>query len=204
MPSTENYAQDQVLSFLTNSAVVKNLGAKLAAGREIDEAGTSGERIVGIIKDTETSTGIDVGVVTGPCFKLGTSAASYSDLDPLSVSAAGKFQTATAGHVVVAIAMEAASAADQEKLVLLLPMSQYRVASASVVDLTDSTGLSGTHDDTLAATSVPADLTGGEDPTEAEHNALLAVTRVIAQNVSDVAQKVKEIIAVLDAQGITL
>jgi hypothetical protein len=68
-------------------------------------------------------------------------------------------------------------------------------ATATVVTLTDSTGLSGTHDDTLAATTVPADLTGGESPTEAEHNSLLAVTRVIAQNVSDVGQKVIELAA---------
>lgn len=65
---------------------------------------------------------------------------------------------------------------------------------APATTLTDSTGLSGSHDDTLAATSVPADLTGGEDPTEAEHNALLAVVRVMAQNDSDLAQKVIELV----------
>jgi predicted RecA/RadA family phage recombinase len=67
-------------------------------------------------------------------------------------------------------------------------------SQAAPTTLTDSTGLSGTHDDTLAATTVPADLTGGESPTEAEHNALLAVTRVIAQNGSDTAQKVIELV----------
>lgn len=66
--------------------------------------------------------------------------------------------------------------------------------------LTDSTGLSGTHDDTLAATTVPADLTGGESPTEAEHNALLAVTRVIAQNASDTGQKVIELVTLAGTQ----
>lgn len=68
-------------------------------------------------------------------------------------------------------------------------------AVGGLTTLTDSTGLSGTHDDTLAATAVPADLTGGESPTEAEHNALLAVTRVIAQNSSDIGQKVIEVVA---------
>jgi predicted RecA/RadA family phage recombinase len=68
-------------------------------------------------------------------------------------------------------------------------------AQAAPTTLTDSTGLSGTHDDTLAVTTVPADLTGGESPTEAEHNSLLAVTRVIAQNGSDTAQKVIELVA---------
>lgn len=65
---------------------------------------------------------------------------------------------------------------------------------AAATALTDSTGLSGTHDDTLAATSVMADITGGQDPTEAEFNTLLAVVRVIAQNVSDIGQKVNEIV----------
>lgn len=67
-------------------------------------------------------------------------------------------------------------------------------AQAAPVTLTDSTGLSGTHDDTLAATTVPADLTGGESPTEAEHNAALAVMRVMAQNASDTGQKVIELV----------
>lgn len=75
-------------------------------------------------------------------------------------------------------------------------------AQAAIVTLTDSTGLSGTHNDTLSATTVPADLTGGESPTEAEHNALLAVVRVIAQNESDLGQKVIEILAALVAAGI--
>jgi hypothetical protein len=74
--------------------------------------------------------------------------------------------------------------------------------AGAIVDLTDSTGLSGTHNDTLSATTVPADITGGESPTEAEHNALLAVTRVIAQNASDTAQKVLEILAALRSAGI--
>lgn len=65
---------------------------------------------------------------------------------------------------------------------------------AEPVTLTDNTSFSGTHDDTLAAVTVPADLTGGEPPTEAEHNALLAVVRVIAQNQSDTAQKVIELV----------
>lgn len=73
---------------------------------------------------------------------------------------------------------------------------------AAIVALTDSTGLSGSHDDTLAATTVPADLTGGEDPTEAEHNALLAVIRVMAQNASDTAQKILEIRTALINAGI--
>ena len=65
--------------------------------------------------------------------------------------------------------------------------------------LTDSTGLSGTHDDTLAATTVPSDLTGGEAPTEAEHNALLAVIRLMAQNASDSAQKIIELVTLVNA-----
>lgn len=67
-------------------------------------------------------------------------------------------------------------------------------SQAAPTTLTDSTGLSGTHDDTLAAVTVPADLTGGESPTEAEHNTLLAVIRVIAQNQSDSGQKIIELV----------
>jgi predicted RecA/RadA family phage recombinase len=67
-------------------------------------------------------------------------------------------------------------------------------SQAAPVTLTDSTSFSGTHDDTLAAVTVPVDLTGGEDPTEAEFNALLAVIRVIGQNQSDTAQKVIELV----------
>lgn len=70
-------------------------------------------------------------------------------------------------------------------------------ASAAPVDLTDNTGGAGTHDDTLAAPSVPVDLTGGESPTEAEHNALLAAVRIMNQNDSDTAQKVKELVALV-------
>lgn len=65
---------------------------------------------------------------------------------------------------------------------------------AAATALTDSTGYSGTHDDTLAATSIMSDITGGQDPTEAEFNTLLAVVRVMAQNASDTAQKVNELI----------
>lgn len=65
---------------------------------------------------------------------------------------------------------------------------------AAPTTLTDNTGLSGTHDDTLAATTTQADITGGQDPTEAEFNTLLAEVRVICQNQSDLAQKVIEIV----------
>lgn len=65
---------------------------------------------------------------------------------------------------------------------------------AAATTLTDSTGYSGTHDDTLAATSIMSDITGGQDPTEAEFNTLLAVVRVMAQNASDTAQKVIELV----------
>ncbi len=41
------------------------------------------------------------------------------------------------------------------------------IKAAVVGTLTDSTGFDGTHNDTLAAPSVPADITGGQDPTEA-------------------------------------
>lgn len=71
-------------------------------------------------------------------------------------------------------------------------------AVGGLTTLTDSTGGSGTHDDTLADPSVPADLTGGESPTEAEHNAALAALRIVNQNGSDTAQKVIEVVADLE------
>ena len=67
-------------------------------------------------------------------------------------------------------------------------------AAAAATTLTDSTGQSGSHDDTLAATTTVADLTGGESPTEAEFNTLLAEVRVICQNASDTAQKIIELV----------
>lgn len=78
-------------------------------------------------------------------------------------------------------------------------------AMVAITTLTDNTSFSGTHDDTLAAVTVPADLTGGESPTEAEHNALLAVVRVIAQNQSDIGQKAIELVAreIVHAQNIS-
>jgi hypothetical protein len=244
--ATENYQQDQVLSFHTDAAVTKNLGAILKAGREVAKASAAGERIVGVILDTQTTAGKPIGVLTGPAFKLVTSGAAFLDLKPLAMDANAKFIEATAGMVVVAIAMEAATAADESVLVFLLPMSQYRIASASVVDLTDNTGLSGTHDDTLAATTVPtitatnpaaptayAAVVNMSDPvTKAQGEAvsaalatlrgevatyetaisalvvdvaaILALLAVMVQNQSDTAQKIKELVAVLDAQASTL
>lgn len=97
-------------------------------------------------------------------------------------------------------------------------------ATALAATLTDSTGLSGTHDDTLAATAAPADLTensgaiGGSndgnlptpvDPAGDAGASLIASVRelaarsnthttllgVLAQNASDTAQKVIELVA---------
>lgn len=76
------------------------------------------------------------------------------------------------------------------------------VKASVIVELTDSTGLSGTHNDTLSATSVMADITGGQDPTEAEFNTLLALVRIMAQNASDTAQKVNEILVALKAANL--
>lgn len=205
LPSgTDNYPQDHILSGLTtDEAVTKNLACKIADGGEVENCDTAGERSLGVMLDTQTTVGKPVAVLAGPSFKQVVSGAEWTGY-ALATDADGKYRTATAGQVAIAIACELATAADQLKRALILPQAQYRIASASIVDLTDNSGLSGTHDDTLAAVTVPADLAGGEDPTEAEFNALLAVIRVMAQNQSDIAQKVKEIVAVLDAQGITL
>jgi hypothetical protein len=166
---SENYqTPGDVLSFLTASAVVKNLAAKLVAGRKVDEGSTAGARAVGVIQDTETATGKDIAVIKGPSFKYITSGAAFSDLDALAMDTAGKFRTATAAQVVLAFAMEAAGGADEKRLAFLLPMSQYRIPSTGLADL--------------------AAITGGEAPTEAEHNLIVS--------------KVNAVIAILEAQEI--
>jgi predicted RecA/RadA family phage recombinase len=106
--------------------------------------------------------------------------------------------------MLIGVALEAADNPSSTGVVRLNGSSPSTAEGpqAAIVALTDSTGLSGTHDDTLAATSVPAAITGGESPTEAEHNALRAVVEVMAQNASDIAQKVLEIRTALIAAGI--
>jgi predicted RecA/RadA family phage recombinase len=97
----------------------------------------------------------------------------------------------------------------------------------AIVDLTDSTGQSGTHDDTLAATTVPtqtsanpsaitaaageataADLTltqaleGQVSAVVVDIAAILTLLTVMAQNASDSAQKIKELRAAMVAHGV--
>lgn len=115
-----------------------------------------------------------------------------------------KFITVATDGSLQGVAARAAASGDTTGYVRLQGVAADTAEGpqGAIVDLTDSTGLSGTHDDTLAATTVPADLTGGESPTEAEHNAALAVMRVMAQNDSDIAQKVIEIRTALINAGI--
>lgn len=100
-------------------------------------------------------------------------------------------------------------------------------SQGSLTDLTDSTGYSGTHDDTLAATTVAAltatnpdaivaaageataaDLTTTQALEAAvsalvvDITALRATVIVMAQNASDQAQKTKELVAILTAAGL--
>lgn len=136
---------------------------------------------------------------------------------------AGKIATATAGEHVIGV-LEEDCVSGQYALVRPVALgfhqasTAYTATQAAITDnsggeaadgtiavvtaptaiaatLTDSTGQSGTHDDTLAATTTQADLTGGESPTEGEFNTLLAEVRVICQNASDTAQKVIETVA---------
>jgi hypothetical protein len=79
-------------------------------------------------------------------------------------------------------------------------------AAANIVDLTDSTGLSGSHNDTLAAvtTFTPSVAWNGSSvyPSAADATAIATAITTLNQNASDSAQKIKEIIAVLIAKGI--
>lgn len=148
MSATENFFQHQILGFDADAATTKNRGAKLAAGREAANSSVAGSRAIGVINDTTTAAGDDVGVVVGPTLKVVTSGAAFSDLANLAVDANGKYQTATAGQVVVAIAMAAAGGADEDVLALLLAPSQYRVESADYGALTHAVGTAdGTVDD---------------------------------------------------------
>lgn len=168
MPQTENFQQHQIMGFTADAATTKKLGATLAAGEEVANSTTAGERIIGVINDTTTAAGDSVGVVFGPCRKLVTSGAAFDDAAALTQDTDGKFVAATANTVVNAYALAAATAADESVPVLLLPPSQYRYPGANIADLTA--------------------ITGGESPTEAEHN--LVVTKVNA------------ILTALEAQGI--
>ncbi len=110
---------------------------------------------------------------------------------------------ASAG-ILIGVATVDAGSADVLALVRLngvtSPLAEG--SQAAVVTLTDSTTLSGTSDDTLSDAAVPVDITGGQSPTEAEHNAALASMRIVAQNTSDLAQKTIEILARLVSAGI--
>ena len=144
MSTTENYQNDTILSFLANvGGVVKNLGAKLVAGRKVDEASVAGAWSPGVIRDTNDAldaNNLDVGVVPGPCFKKVTSGAAFADLDALALDANGKYRTATAGQMVVAIAMELVGGADVTALAFILPPSMYRVKSANIAALVHAFG----------------------------------------------------------------
>ena len=168
MNYTENFQNTQILGFNADAATTKNLGATLAAGEEVANSTTAGERIIGVMNDTTSEAGDTVGVIVGPCKKLVTSGAAFADAAPLTQDTDGKFITATANTVVNAYALAEATAADESVPVLLLPPSQYRYPGANIADL--------------------AAITGGESPTEAEHN--LIVTKVNA------------ILTALEAQGI--
>jgi hypothetical protein len=147
MSATENYQQFQIIGFDADAATTKNLGAKFATGREIANASAAGSRSPGVVADTTSAAGDEVGLIVGPCLKAVTSGAAFSDLADLAVDSGGKYQTATAGQIVVAIAMAAAGGADESVLVLLLAPGQYRVASADYGALTHAVG---TADGTVA------------------------------------------------------
>jgi len=199
--NSENYqTPGDVLSFNTNTAVTKNLGVKLVAGDKIDEASVAGSRIIGVSGSTESAVDKTIDVIKGPSKKYVTSGAAYADGAELAVDAAGKFRTATAGQIVVAYALEEATATDQKKLALVLPPSQYRVASANIVALTDNT--TGAAGDTLAAIPNPTDSPATADALRDDLNT--NVLPVIRDHIASLGAKVNAILAVLDAQGLTL
>jgi len=73
-----------------------------------------------------------------------------------------------------------------------------QVLIADITDLTDSTGKSGTHDDTIAQVADIA-LSTSDTYTDAAVNAAVnAAISTINQNLSDIVQKIKELVAALN------
>lgn len=183
MSATENYTRANVLGFDADAATTKNLGATLASGREVANSSSAGSRAIGVMVDTTSAAGDEVAVVVGPCFKAIVSGAAFSDLANLAVDSAGKYRTATAGQVVVAIAMAAAGAADETVVALLLAPSQYRVESADYGALTHAVG---TADGTVA------DVGGAFNQT------------TLNDNFKEITTKLASIRSVLQAHGLML
>jgi hypothetical protein len=121
---TEQYHQSQIFGWKTSAAVVKNRAAVITIGNKIANTGAAGSASVGVVMDTETAVGAEVGVLVGPARKVVTAGAAFSDLDPLAVTTAGKYVRAIGGDVVVAQALEDASGVDVDVLVFLFGPGQ--------------------------------------------------------------------------------
>lgn len=199
MSQPENYQLEDIITLKSKEAVVKFRAGKFATGQKVENCDTAGEYSLGVVMDSNDAAGGTIGVLSEG-FKKIVSGAAYADLANLAVDVDGKYRTATAGQVIVAIAMEQATAADQEKLVFLLELAQHRVASANIVALTDNSG--GVASDTLAVITMPADTPASADALRDDlvANALPAIKNAVAS----LSAKVDAILAVLDAQGITL
>lgn len=122
MPKAALAEQEKWNSFEANETIVALKGVKHAAGQTIDQIDTAGENGIGIAQDGGTAgAGITV-CQGGECHAL--SGAAYADLANLMFDAEGRLITATTGNVVVAEAREAATGADERRLVLVLRPSQ--------------------------------------------------------------------------------
>lgn len=196
---------------------------------------TSGEGVLvgslfGVAMDAATSGDTDLVIVTEGEFTIAKTSAQAWTLGQRIFWDNTNFRAdsdATVGQFIGHATAAAANPSSTGRVRLASPGALAEGAQAAIVSLTDSTGASGTHDDTLAdgLTSVApsaysAPTPGGSTPVVSQAAtdldtaaaALANVRGVVAtlvtdvtvcnQNVSDLGQKVLEILAALRAAGI--
>lgn len=168
------------------------VATQLAAATEVAD---------GVATDAQATVGGAVEIQTaGIC--LMEAGAAITAPGPVTSDADGKAIPATAGDVVHGKALTTTAADAEMVAVLLKTGSVPAVAETAIVALTDSTGLSGTHDDTLAATAALVTLTdntggsGTHDDTLADG---LTTTAVVGTFTGAVDGTVEDIAATASA-----
>ncbi len=126
MSNTTNYQNHDILGFKAASAMVVGQPIKITAGEVATLCG-DGENSDGITLDAVTAVDDVVGVIDKGKV-LGLSGAAYADAAELASNGSAKLITAVAGKKVIAIALEAAGAADELHPVKFLGHGQYAKA----------------------------------------------------------------------------
>ncbi len=124
MPATTNYNNDDIQNFKAATAMKQGQAVKIAAGETAALCGDGEFANAGICLDSVTAAGDTVGVIDeGKVLVL--SGAAFAELAELASDLNGKLITAVATKNVVAIALAAATAADQLVPAKLLRRGQY-------------------------------------------------------------------------------